>query len=112
PSARSRDHAQGQCRLAHAPRYAGRPRSWQRDGTLLGRLEPPPEGIRQAASGLTPRIDAQQTNRRLAMKTHVVSKQEWEAAREQMLAKEKAMTRARDALAAERRRMPWMAVEK
>jgi predicted dithiol-disulfide oxidoreductase (DUF899 family) len=46
------------------------------------------------------------------MKTHVVSKQEWEAAREQMLVKEKAMTRARDALAAERRRMPWMAVEK
>ena len=46
------------------------------------------------------------------MKTHVVSKQEWETAREQMLVKEKAMTRARDALAAERRRMPWMAVEK
>jgi predicted dithiol-disulfide oxidoreductase (DUF899 family) len=46
------------------------------------------------------------------MKTHVVSAQEWEAAREQMLVKEKAMTRARDALAAERRRMPWMAVEK
>ena len=46
------------------------------------------------------------------MKTHVVSKQEWEAAREKMLVKEKAMTRARDALAAERRRMPWMAVEK
>jgi len=45
------------------------------------------------------------------MKTHVVSKQAWEAAREQMLVKEKAMTRARDALAAERRRMPWMAVE-
>jgi len=46
------------------------------------------------------------------METHVVSKQEWEAAREQMLVKEKAMTRARDALAAERRRMPWMAVDK
>src|SRR5437868_447820 len=46
------------------------------------------------------------------MKTHVVSKQEWEAARAQMLVKEKALTRARDALAAERRRMPWMAVEK
>jgi predicted dithiol-disulfide oxidoreductase (DUF899 family) len=42
----------------------------------------------------------------------VVSPQEWEAAREQLLAKEKAHTRARDALAAERRRMPWMAVEK
>ena len=35
-----------------------------------------------------------------------------EAAREQLLVKEKASTRARDALAAERRRMPWMAVEK
>jgi Bacterial protein of unknown function (DUF899) len=29
-----------------------------------------------------------------------------------MLVKEKALTRARDALAAERRRMPWMPVEK
>jgi predicted dithiol-disulfide oxidoreductase (DUF899 family) len=41
----------------------------------------------------------------------IVSPQEWEAAREQMLLKEKALTRARDALAAERRRMPWVAVE-
>ncbi len=42
----------------------------------------------------------------------VVSPQEWEAAREQLLVKEKELTRARDALAAERRRMPWLAVEK
>src|SRR5262245_23266659 len=42
----------------------------------------------------------------------IVSSQEWEAAREQLLLKEKALTRARDALAAERRRMPWMTVEK
>jgi predicted dithiol-disulfide oxidoreductase (DUF899 family) len=42
----------------------------------------------------------------------VVSAQEWDAAREQMLVKEKQFTRARDALAAERRRMPWLAVEK
>ena len=42
----------------------------------------------------------------------VVSAQEWEAARQQFLVKEKALTRARDALAAERRRMPWLAVEK
>src|SRR5216684_9030111 len=41
----------------------------------------------------------------------VVSSQAWEAAREQLLVKEKAQTRARDALAAERRRMPWMAVK-
>ncbi|UUY04413.1 DUF899 domain-containing protein [Svornostia abyssi] len=42
----------------------------------------------------------------------VVSPQEWTAAREELLVKEKAHTRARDALAAERRRMPRMAVEK
>ena len=41
----------------------------------------------------------------------IVSPGEWEAARQQLLVKEKAHTRARDALAAERRRMPWMAVE-
>src|SRR5688572_23692534 len=40
-----------------------------------------------------------------AMKTPpIVSPQEWEAAREQLLIKEKALTRARDALAADRRR--------
>jgi len=42
----------------------------------------------------------------------VVSPQEWTAAREQLLVKEKELTHARDALAAERRRMPRMAVEK
>jgi predicted dithiol-disulfide oxidoreductase (DUF899 family) len=48
-----------------------------------------------------------------AMRTpSVVSPEAWEAARERLLVKEKAQTRARDALAAERRRMPWMAVEK
>ncbi|MGZ6675451.1 MAG: DUF899 family protein, partial [Solirubrobacteraceae bacterium] len=41
----------------------------------------------------------------------IVSPQEWEAAREELLVKEKELTRARDALAAERRRMPRMAVE-
>ena len=49
----------------------------------------------------------------LTMKTPpIVSQQEWEATRQQLLVKEKALTRSRDALAAERRRMPWMAVEK
>ena len=42
----------------------------------------------------------------------IVSRQEWDAARKRMLAKEKAHMRAGDALAAERRRMPWMAVDK
>src|SRR5258706_12984729 len=42
----------------------------------------------------------------------IVSSKEWEGARQQLLVKEKDLTRARDALAAERRRMPWLAVEK
>ncbi len=42
----------------------------------------------------------------------IVSPREWEAAREELLVKEKELTRARDALAAERRRMPRMAVER
>lgn len=42
----------------------------------------------------------------------VVSAQEWQAARQDMLVKEKEVMRARDALSAQRRRMPWMAVEK
>ena len=47
------------------------------------------------------------------MKTpSIVTAQEWEAARQRLLVKEKELTRARDAMAAERRRMPWLAVEK
>jgi predicted dithiol-disulfide oxidoreductase (DUF899 family) len=42
----------------------------------------------------------------------IVSQDEWEAAREKLLVKEKELTRARDALAAERRRMPRVLVEK
>ncbi|WP_410670054.1 DUF899 domain-containing protein [Amycolatopsis sp. cmx-4-68] len=40
----------------------------------------------------------------------LVSAEEWEAARRKLLVKEKEVTRAHDALAAERRRMPWTEV--
>jgi predicted dithiol-disulfide oxidoreductase (DUF899 family) len=44
-------------------------------------------------------------------RTHpVVAPQEWEAARQRLLVKEKEVTRAKDALAAQRRRMPWLPV--
>ena len=42
----------------------------------------------------------------------VVSAAEWDAALDRLLVKEKELTRARDAMAAERRRMPWVAVAK
>lgn len=42
----------------------------------------------------------------------VVSRAEWIDARKKLLAKEKALTRQRDALAAERRQLPWERMEK
>src|ERR671910_2797873 len=42
----------------------------------------------------------------------VVSAAEWQGAHEQLLAKEKEATRARDALAAERRRLPMVRIDK
>ena len=61
---------------------------------------------------MTTATEDRQTGGRQAMRTPpVVSQEEWEAARARLLVKEKAHTRARDALAAERRRMPWLAVK-
>jgi predicted dithiol-disulfide oxidoreductase (DUF899 family) len=42
----------------------------------------------------------------------VVSQEEWLVARKQLLAREKQLTRERDAVAAERRQLPWVRVEK
>ncbi|MCO1659518.1 DUF899 domain-containing protein [Pseudonocardia humida] len=42
----------------------------------------------------------------------IVSAAEWDAARAALLVQEKELTRARDALAANRRRMPWLEVER
>jgi len=57
--------------------------------------------------------DTQHLKGQIAIKTpSMVSQQDWEEARQRLLLKEKAFTRSRDALAAERRRMPWIPVEK
>lgn len=42
----------------------------------------------------------------------VVKQGEWLAARKELLAKEKSLTRQRDALAEERRKLPWVKIEK
>ena len=42
--------------------------------------------------------------------TKVVSREEWGAARKELLVKEKALTRKRDVLAAERQQLPWVKV--
>ncbi len=45
-------------------------------------------------------------------KHKIVSRDEWVAARKQLLAKEKELTRLRDALSQERRNLPWERVDK
>ena len=42
----------------------------------------------------------------------IVSAEEWEAAHQRLHVQERELTRVRDAMAAARRRMPWLAVEK
>src|ERR1700745_2167946 len=42
----------------------------------------------------------------------IVSRDEWLVARKKLLAKEKQLTRQHDAIAAERRQLPWVKVEK
>ena len=42
----------------------------------------------------------------------IVSPQDWQAAREQLLVKEKELTRARDELSADRRRLPMVRIDK
>jgi predicted dithiol-disulfide oxidoreductase (DUF899 family) len=46
------------------------------------------------------------------MQHAVVSQSEWLSARKELLAKEKEFTKARDALSAARRSLPWVKVEK
>jgi len=43
---------------------------------------------------------------------NVVSQEEWIAARKRLLTKEKESTRLRDQLSDERRKLPWVKVEK
>src|SRR5277367_4448291 len=46
------------------------------------------------------------------MQHQIVSRDEWLAARKELLRKEKEFTRLRDQLSAERRELPWVKVEK
>ena len=48
----------------------------------------------------------------IATDHQVVSREEWTAARKELLKKEKEATRLRDQLSAERRKLPWVKVEK
>jgi len=87
-------------------------------GRLRGRQASPPndgtgEENDMANSQQSAVTESQSNGSQKKMNTPpIVSADEWEAARQQLLVKEKELTRARDAMAAARRRMPWLAVEK
>src|SRR5437016_4310379 len=64
-------------------------------------------------------LDFDQRNRFMKTKSQsaikfprIVDKAEWQKARDALLVKEKAATRARDTLAAERRRLPMVKIDK
>src|SRR5262249_45013044 len=87
-----------------------RPR-WK--GIQLARLRRAALGDRSPLRRTGRRRPGPTPGRRSTMNTvPIVSPEEWRAASERLLVKEKELTRARDALAAERRRMPWQAAEK
>ena len=46
------------------------------------------------------------------MQHQIVSREQWTAARQQLLAQEKQLTRMRDQIAAQRRELPWVKVDK
>src|SRR5262245_25247619 len=48
----------------------------------------------------------------LRSQSRIASREEWTAARKQLLAKEKELTRLRDQVSQERRELPWVKVEK
>jgi predicted dithiol-disulfide oxidoreductase (DUF899 family) len=56
--------------------------------------------------------DAHPTSEAMVDQPKVVSRAEWTAARKALLVKEKEFDRRRDALSAERRKLPWVKVEK
>src|SRR5262249_58360073 len=99
PPAQPQLHAARFRRLAHASRCAGGACERQGARSVLGRLAAPDQGIRPAAAGVmrAARSTRSEGNRRLVMKPNVVSAQQWQAAWQQMLVKEKELTRERDA---------------
>jgi len=52
------------------------------------------------------------TSKRTIDNPRVVPREEWIAARKELLAKEKNLTKQRDAINAERRQLPWVKVDK
>jgi len=94
--------------------------AWVVKGLFRPRTANPPDGRAPVGGGKRREANHLQVTReeKFTMATtkiehsRVVSRDEWLVARKELLTKEKALTRQRDALAAERRRLPWVKVDK
>src|SRR5207249_5884247 len=69
-------------------------------------------GAGHLSQGRIPGLSAKPNERSVVNLPPVVSAEQWQAARDALVAKEKEATRARDALAAERRRLPRVHIDK
>src|SRR6516165_6406715 len=65
-----------------------------------------------AASNASPTTCSPSHQENSPMQHRIVSRDEWLAARQELLRKEKEFTRLRDQLSAERRALPWVEVDK
>src|SRR3954452_2678139 len=96
--------------VIRADRERHRPRCAHRAGAAEAAAVAPPRLACRPARA--PRI-ATQDPRRQSVTNHKVGTQEqWQAAREELLAEEKELTRRSDELARKRRELPWVPVEK
>ena len=64
------------------------------------------------SSASLPRVERQASEKEDGIRNQVVSRQEWLEARMKLLEHEKALTRHRDLVSAERLRLPWVRIEK
>src|SRR5437764_13490611 len=81
-------------------------------GTDVLNARPHSKGSRRPRGVAAPTRRIRMTERRAMNLPPVVSATEWQAARDALLVKEKEATRAHDALAAERRRLPRVRIDK
>src|SRR5262249_61733065 len=111
-------HARGR-RARRAPRRSPERRRAGAPGDARGHLRHRPGVrrrrallLRRRAERKSPRRQAPERKTPMTATPKIVSREEWLDARRALLAREKEHTRARDALSAARRALPWGRVDK
>src|SRR5262249_2036001 len=118
----SRDAAVGRLGADGAQRQRGRRRPVRPAGRALARsrraFRRAAQGLRRAARRAPDRVQRRSQPPRSCLKESimqphkVVSREEWLAARRELLAKEKELLKAKDAVRRQTRELPWVKIEK